>query len=103
MEGTSDCPGDPCETSIPRMMVGTLEITVKAGVRSTLNMELRPPSYREYIHQILYTRSKMNDWYKEKKKDRDHLGVDLQKTVGKILIIRLPHRSHTLSNDAVFS
>lgn len=100
MDGTSDCPGDPCETSIPRMMVGTLEMTVKAGVLSTLNMEFKPPSCRVYASEIVH-KKQMNDWYK--KKERDHLCVDLQKTVRKILIIGLPHRSHALSNDAVFS
>jgi len=98
MDGTSDCPGDPCETSIPRMMVGTLETTVKAGVRSTLNSELSPPSCSVYASEIEH-KKQMNLWYK---KERDHLCVDLQKTVCKILIIRLPHWSHALSNNAVF-
>lgn len=66
MEGWSDCPGDPCETSIPRMMVGTLEMTVKAGVRSTLNTEFRPPSCSVYVSEIAH-KKQMNHCYKRQK------------------------------------
>lgn len=71
MDGTSDCPGDPCETSIPRMMVGTLEMTVKAGVRSTLNMELRPPSCRVYASEIVH--KKQNERLVQRKKRKTEI------------------------------
>jgi hypothetical protein len=71
MDGTSDCPGDPCETSIPRIMVGTLEITVNAGVRSTLNIEFRPPSCSYMLSEIAHKKQK--PFPKEKKGERSPL------------------------------
>lgn len=44
MEGISDCPGEPCDTSIPRIRVGALETTGRAGDFSTANNAFNPPS-----------------------------------------------------------
>lgn len=44
IEGMSDCPGEPCDTSIPRMRVGALETIGREGEASTLNNEFNPPS-----------------------------------------------------------
>ena len=46
IDGTSDWPGDPCETSIPRIIVGTFETIGMDGECSTANKEFSPPSYR---------------------------------------------------------
>lgn len=47
MDGISECPGDPWETSIPRMMVGTLETIGIEGECSTANNEFNPPSCKQ--------------------------------------------------------
>jgi len=39
-----ECPGDPWETSIPRMIVGTWETNGIEGFCSTANSEFKPPS-----------------------------------------------------------
>lgn len=39
-----DMPGEPCDTSIPRMMVEALETTGIEGDLSTVNIEFNPPS-----------------------------------------------------------
>ena len=44
IDGISDCPGEPCETSIPRIIVGTFETIGMDGECSTANKELSPPS-----------------------------------------------------------
>lgn len=41
-----DMPGDPCDTSIPRMMVEALETTGIEGVLSIVNIEFNPPSWK---------------------------------------------------------
>lgn len=45
MDGTSDCPGEPWDTSIPIMMVGTLITEGISRDRSIANNEFNPPSY----------------------------------------------------------
>ena len=44
MEGTPDCPGEPWDTSIPKIIVGTLDIRGIAGDDSTWSIEFKPPS-----------------------------------------------------------
>lgn len=48
MDGQSECPGEPCDTSIPSMIVGTLETTGIEGVCSTDNIEFNPPSCNKF-------------------------------------------------------
>lgn len=45
IDGMSDCPGDPCDTSIPKIMVGVFETIGIEGENSVDNIEFRPPSY----------------------------------------------------------
>jgi hypothetical protein len=47
MEGTSDCPGEPWDTSIPRMIVGDLDTRGIDGDTSICNNEFNPPSWLE--------------------------------------------------------
>lgn len=52
IEGTSDCPGEPCDTSIPKISVGTLEIKGIECARSTTSKEFIPPScYKEQANK----------------------------------------------------
>jgi len=44
IEGISVCPGEPCDTSMPRMRVGALETMGREGECSTPNNEFNPPS-----------------------------------------------------------
>lgn len=44
IDGMSDWPGEPCETSIPIIMVGTLDIKGIEGEPSTDSSEFSPPS-----------------------------------------------------------
>jgi len=44
IEGTSDCPGEPCETSMPSIIVGAPETRGIFDMRSCCNNELIPPS-----------------------------------------------------------
>jgi hypothetical protein len=44
MEGTPDCPGEPWDTSIPKIIVGTLDIRGIAGDDSTWRIEFNPPN-----------------------------------------------------------
>lgn len=44
MDGTSDWPGDPWDTSIPIIMVGTLDTIGMEGECSTVSIEFKPPS-----------------------------------------------------------
>jgi len=46
IEGISVCPGEPWDTSIPRMRVGALETIGRDGELSTPNKEFNPPSCR---------------------------------------------------------
>lgn len=47
IEGTSDCPGEPWDTSIPRISVGTFDTRGNEGACSTANIEFNPPSCME--------------------------------------------------------
>lgn len=47
IDGTSDWPGEPCDTSIPRIMVGTLDIMGMERETSTANIEFKPPSCQQ--------------------------------------------------------
>lgn len=51
IEGTSDRPGDPCETSIPKIIVGVLETNGIVGESSMCSKEFIPPSCHGKIHQ----------------------------------------------------
>lgn len=53
IEGTSDCPGEPCETSMPRIIVGAFETMGMEGVISIANIELSPPSCKHIMIEIL--------------------------------------------------
>jgi hypothetical protein len=44
MDGTSECPGEPCDTSIPKIIVGTLDTRGIAGDVSIWSNEFMPPS-----------------------------------------------------------
>lgn len=44
IDGTSDCPGEPWDTSIPRIMVGPFETIGIEGECSTASIEFNPPS-----------------------------------------------------------
>ena len=55
IDGTSECPGDPWDTSIPRMIVGTFDISGIEGLCSTTNIELRPPSYTQKKYEMPHT------------------------------------------------
>lgn len=44
MDGTSDIPGEPCETSMPRIKVGNLDTIGSEGEISLANTEFNPPS-----------------------------------------------------------
>ena len=44
IDGMSDCPGEPCDTSIPRIRVGLLDTTGIIVERSTAKNEFNPPS-----------------------------------------------------------
>jgi len=44
IDGTSDCPGEPCETSMPSIIVGDPETRGIFDMRSCCNNELIPPS-----------------------------------------------------------
>lgn len=44
MDGISDWPGEPWDTSIPTMIVGTCVTFGIAGERSMANNEFNPPS-----------------------------------------------------------
>ena len=45
MEGMSDWPGEPCDTSIPNIIVGTFETNGMFRDCSMANKEFKPPSY----------------------------------------------------------
>lgn len=47
MDGISDCPGEPWDTSIPRIRVGIFETTGIVGCNSPASIELTPPSWQE--------------------------------------------------------
>ena len=53
IDGTSDCPGEPCDTSMPRMIVGTFETIGIEGVCSIANIEFSPPSCEQIMVEIL--------------------------------------------------
>ena len=53
IDGTSDCPGEPCDTSMPRMIVGTFETTGIEGVCSIANIEFSPPSCEQIMIEML--------------------------------------------------
>lgn len=65
IDGISDCPGDPCDTSIPRIMVGALETTGMEGECSTARIEFNPPSCKI----IKSTLSDVGQFTQKKKKD----------------------------------
>lgn len=44
IDGISDCPGEPCDTSIPRIIVGNLDTKGIEGECSTARTEFKPPS-----------------------------------------------------------
>jgi len=45
MDGMSDWPGEPCDTSIPNIIVGTFETKGMFRDCSIANKEFKPPSY----------------------------------------------------------
>jgi len=54
MDGTSECPGEPWDTSIPKIIVGTLDTRGIAGDVSIWSNEFMPPNClkREKISKI---------------------------------------------------
>lgn len=59
IDGISECPGDPCETSMPSIIDGVSEIRGIFDIRSCTKSELMPPSYE--------SKSKQQEWHEIKK------------------------------------
>lgn len=126
MDGISDCPGEPWETSIPSIRVGTLDTMGMEGECSSDRKEFKPPSCKKIwvdakaswcllqnesyyftINWLVRTsptsskettkKSKPSGW-----QDVTYLGIDLQKDVCEIYVID-SHRAEALRNNSKIS
>lgn len=121
IDGTSDWPGEPCETSIPRIIVGTLDTKGIEGVCSITNIEFNPPSWKridrmweviyskdiEVISFLLYFFSfyafigNGSGFDKFPHYRVSHLCVDLKQNICEVLIVDSSWRN-ALCNNSIF-
>ena len=93
--GMSERPGEPCETSISRIMVTGFETKDIEWAWSTVNKEFIPPSYRnrgKKNQKMVSSRNEKNKYIGRKlevftKFKGVHLGIYLQEDICYVLVI----------------